>query len=91
MDGMADEWVKRALTNSTVPRLELSASWPLFSCCLRVGLTVLWIPGAVFCGHRRVHSVPALEEELAAAKACPGVGGGDESCYVHLQPAAVLD
>lgn len=92
MNGMADEWVKRALTNSTVPKLELSASWPLlFPYCLRVGLSVLWIPGAVFCGQRWVHSVPALEEEPAAGKACPGVGGGDESRDVHLQPAAVLD
>lgn len=83
---------ERGMRNSSGPKLQLSASMPLFlSCCLSVGLIVLRIPGAVFCDNWRVHYLSALEEELEAGRACPAVGGGDESCHVHLQPTVVLD
>ena len=51
---------------------------------LSVGVTVLWIPGAVFCDNWRLHSLSALEEEPAAGRACPGVDGGDASGHIYL-------
>ena len=92
MDGIIDERFKEKNEKQLRPQLELSASLPLFlSYCLSMGLIVLWIPGAVFCGNRWLHSLSALEEELATRRACPGVGEGDESRHVHLQPPVILD
>lgn len=80
------------MRNSSGPRPQLSASLPLFlSYCLSMGFTVLWIPGAVFCGDRKLDSLSALEEKLALGKACQGVGGGNESHHIHLQSTVVLD
>ena len=80
------------MRKSSGPKLELPATLPLFlSYCLSVGLAILWIPGAVFSDNWWLHSLSALEEELKAGRACPGVGGGDESQCVHLQPTVVLD
>ena len=67
------------------------ASLFFFLVAFSVGVTVLWIPGAVFCVNWQLHSLSSLEEERAAGRACPGVGGGDESSHFHLQPAVVLD
>lgn len=74
-----------------LPQLHLLASLFFFLVAFSVGVTVLWIPGAVFCVNWQLHSLSSLEEERAAGRACPGVGGGDESSHFHLQPAVVLD
>lgn len=69
-----------------------SASQPFsLSHGLSVDLPVHWIPGAVFCANRKLHTLSALEEELAKRRTCPAVGGSDESCQIHLQATVVLD
>lgn len=84
--------LRRGIRNNSAPKLELSASLPLFlSYCLSVDLAVLWTPGAVFSANWWLRSLSALEEEPAAGRACPGVGKGDESHHIHLQPTVVLD
>ena len=92
MEGTNGERAKeRNEKQPRLPKLHLSASLFFFLIAFSVGVTVLWIPGAVFCGNWQLHSLSALEEERAAGRACPGVGGGDESSHIHLQPAVVLD
>ena len=69
-------------------------TWSMWSKCGNlqgVDLLVHWIPGAVFCANRKLHTLSALEEELAKRRTCPAVGGSDESCHIHLQPTVVLD
>lgn len=85
--------IKRRVSSSSGTHLELSASWLFFfpTAFLSVGVTVLWILGAVFCDNRWLHPLSAPEEEPAAGRTCSGVGAGDEGSHVHLQPAAVLD
>lgn len=84
---MTSEEVKEGVRNFTVGT---SASLSL-SHCLSVDLLVRWIPGAVFCADRKLHTLSALEEELAKRRTCPAVGGSDESCHIHLQPTVLLD
>ena len=84
--------LRRGMRNSRdSPNYTFQPAYSFFLIAFSVGVTVLWIPGAVFCGNWQLHSLSALEEERAAGRACPGVGGGDESSHIHLQPAVVLD
>lgn len=92
MEGTIGERAKQRKEKQLRPQATAISQLAFFLIAfLSVGVTVLWIPGAVLCDNRRLHSLSALEEEPAAGKACPGVDGGDASSHIYLQPAVVLD